>query len=75
VCRYLSDIIERHVKYGVVLMHYDVVLGTIAAFVQSVLPKKRLEVEELAAWNRVLGVIKTAAEAFYAELEAKGAAN
>ncbi|KAI3435713.1 hypothetical protein D9Q98_001771 [Chlorella vulgaris] len=73
--RYLSDIIERHVKYGVVLMHYDVVLGTIAAFVQSVLPKKRLEVEELAAWNRVLGVIKTAAEAFYAELEAKGAAN
>ena len=46
-------------------MHYDIVLGAITVFVESLLPA-RLGAHEKAAWGRVLGVVKAVAGQCYA---------
>ena len=60
----------RHARHarpptGVELVHYDIVLGAITVFVESLLPA-RLGAHEKAAWGRVLGVVKAVAGQCYA---------
>lgn len=54
-------------------VHYDIVLGAIAGFVESMLPA-RLSAQEKAAWSRVLAVIKLTAAPVYADPAQKQAA-
>jgi len=53
-------------------VHYDVVLGAIGLFVESLLPAK-FSVEEKAAWSRLLAVIKAVATGCYAARDAAAA--
>ena len=48
---------ERHFKYGVELIHYDIVLNAVASYLTKILPDK-LTPEDNAAWRRTLDVIK-----------------
>ncbi|KAL4440247.1 hypothetical protein ABPG75_003248 [Micractinium tetrahymenae] len=71
--RYLTDVVERHFKYGVELVHYDIVLQTMAAFIESLLPV-RFEAGQRAAWSRFMGAVKAVAAQCYAARNAAGAA-
>ena len=64
---------QRYSKYGVELVHYDIMLNGMASFVSSMMPEGRtLTPQDLAAWKRVLGLIKAAAKRGYAEQSGSG---
>lgn len=62
--RYVADLVERHFKYGVQLVHYDIVLGAIHTFLGTFMGGK-CKAEDAAAWGRVLNVIKLVAKREY----------
>jgi hemoglobin-like flavoprotein len=60
----LNDLVERHLKYGVELVHYDIVLDTMKSVLGTVLGTAQTP-EDAAAWSRVINIIKVVARHFY----------
>ena len=55
----LKDLGKRHVKYGVVPLHYDVVGGALLATLEQGLPKGLYTDEVKAAFTTMWGVVAT----------------
>jgi hemoglobin-like flavoprotein len=62
--RYVTDLVERHLKYGVELVHYDIVLETMKSVLGTLLGTA-LTPDDAAAWSRVIDIIKVVARHFY----------
>jgi hemoglobin-like flavoprotein len=60
----VTDLVERHLKYGVELVHYDIVLDTMKGVLSTVLGTA-LTPDDAAAWSRVINIIKVVAQQFY----------
>ena len=52
-------------------VHYDIVLSTVAQFLESRMPAK-LAPEEKAAWARIFSTVKAAASKYYADQAKSG---
>lgn len=70
LARYLTDLIERHFKYGVELKHYEVVLSAVESNISKFLTGKDSE-ETRAAWKRVFGLVAVVATNCYEKQSAR----
>jgi hypothetical protein len=66
--RTATGLVQRHVKYGVKLEHYDQVLGVVAEFLTSGLTSLGAWDElQASAWTKLITLVKAVAAGQYTE--------